>query len=98
MICVSEVIRRNLRLLVAVQALYILAIQISFVSVPIITYLLSNSAVLAGIAVAIIWIGRAAMVYKSGRLMDRYGRRPVFLLGALLMLLGFLVISYSTLA
>lgn len=92
-----NIIKRNLRLLTATQALHTIAMQITYVSAPIVTYALSDSAFLAGVAAAIAWVGRALMVYQSGRLMDRLGRRPVLLLGTLLMCLGLAVMSCAAL-
>ncbi|MEM0454853.1 MAG: MFS transporter, partial [Nitrososphaerota archaeon] len=58
---------------------------------------LTGSPILAGLVSAITWGGRLAIVYQSGILMDRFGRRNVLLAGIAPMTLGSIMMIYSVL-
>lgn len=64
---------------------------------PLVILLLTGSAALAGGASSIVWGGRIIVVYLSGRLMDRLGRRPVLLVGQFLSLFGALTLAGASL-
>lgn len=75
------VIKRNTIRLVASQAIYSCVNQAAFVLATLVVYTMTQSAALGGLATGAIWGGRVLIVYQTGKLMDRMGRRAVLLIG-----------------
>jgi MFS family permease len=88
-------IRRNIRALIVHQAITSLSIQTVVALGPLATFALTSSPVLPGLVSAITWGGRLAIVYQSGILMDRFGRRNVLIAGVIPMTLGYLLMIYA---
>lgn len=89
------VIRRNALYLSAGQALHTMILQVNVVLAAIVLFLLSGSAALAGLGGGIMWGGRILIVYQSGRLMDRWGRRRILQLGVALCAVAVVVLGLS---
>ncbi len=79
---VPSVVKRNTLYLAASQALFMCVGQAAFILAALVVLALTGSATLAGLATAVIWGGRVLIVYQTGTLMDRIGRKAVLLLGA----------------
>ncbi len=77
----SARIRRNAVLIAGGQALTSVIVQINSVIAALVIYGLTKDAILAGGVSAIIYAGGIPASYLSGWLMDRFGRRPVLVLG-----------------
>ncbi|MDJ0275182.1 MAG: MFS transporter [Nitrososphaerota archaeon] len=92
-----EEVRRNTRVLIALQVITSLSIQTVVALGPLVMFSLTGSPILAGLVSAITWGGRLAIVYQSGILMDRFGRRNVLLAGIAPMTLGSIMMIYSVL-
>jgi MFS family permease len=88
-------IRRNTRALIVHQAITSLSIQTVVALGPLAMFALTSSPVLSGLVSAITWGGRLAIVYQSGILMDRFGRRNVLIAGVIPMTLGYLLMIYA---
>lgn len=93
----ADEVRRNTRALLAFQAITSLSIQIVVALGPLVMFSLTGSPVLAGLVSAITWGGRLAIVYQSGILMDRFGRRNVLIAGVAPMTLGSILMVYAVL-
>jgi MFS family permease len=65
------------------QAIYSCVNQAAFVLATLVVFTLTQSPALAGLATGVIWGGRVLIVYQTGKLMDRMGRKRVLLLGFL---------------
>jgi MFS family permease len=88
-------IRRNTRALIVHQAITSLSIQTVVALGPLAMFALTSSPVLSGLVSAITWGGRLAIVYQSGILMDRFGRRNVLIAGVIPMTVGYLLMIYA---
>ena len=78
---IPPIIKRNTIRLVASQAIYSCVNQAAFVLATLVVFTLTQSAALGGLATGAIWGGRVLVVYQTGKLMDRMGRRAVLLIG-----------------
>ena len=76
-----SVVKRNTVYLAASQAVAMCVGQATFILAALVVLALTGSATLAGLATALIWGGRVLIVYQTGALMDRIGRKTVLLLG-----------------
>lgn len=93
----TQIIRRNLRLLSLSQALFTCVLQLIPVLGALIVFRMTHSPALAGAAASVSWGGRIVLVYQSGKMMDRFGRIPVLMLGTILSIAGSLAIGVTTL-
>ena len=71
--------------------------QAAFILAALVTLAMTGSATLAGLATSVIFGGRVLIVYQTGKLMDRIGRRAVLLIGiglatAALLMMGLAVL------
>jgi len=78
---IPPIIKRNTIRLVVSQAIYSCVNQAAFVLATLVVYTMTQSAALGGLATGAIWGGRVLIVYQTGKLMDRMGRRAVLLIG-----------------
>src|SRR3989304_4698953 len=78
---IPPIIKRNTIRLVVSQAIYSCVNQAAFVLATLVVFTLTQSAALGGLATGAIWGGRVLVVYQTGKLMDRMGRRSVLLIG-----------------
>lgn len=76
-----KVIKKNAIYISAAHIFFTIVVQVVFILSPLIILKITGSAALAGLAASIIWGGRILIVYHSGKLMDRLGRRVVLLFG-----------------
>ncbi len=98
---IPPLIRRNTLYLSAAQALHSIILQLNVVLAALVLLQLSGSPALAGLGGGVVWGGRILIVYESGRMMDRFGRRIILILGVALsagaiVLLGFSALYLST--
>jgi MFS family permease len=84
---------RNTLLLAASQAVLTTVGQAVFILAALVSFMLSGSAGVAGLASGLVWGGRVLVVYQSGRLMDMMGRRKVLTFGILVTAVGTLVLA-----
>jgi MFS family permease len=86
---------RNTILLAASQAAFLTVGQAVFILAALVTFALSGSAAMAGLASGLVWGGRVLIVYHSGKLMDKVGRRLVLMLGAVVSGVGALILAVA---
>ena len=94
---IPPLIRRNTLYLSTAQALHSIIIQVNTVLAALVILQLSGSPALAGLGAGVVWGGRLLIVYQSGRLMDRFGRRIILILGVALSAGGIVVLGFSAL-
>lgn len=87
--------RRNVLILALSQALMLSAIVLSLALAAILGSMLAPDKSLATLPLAAMVIGTALASLPAARLMHRHGRRPGFLLGALLGLSGSLICAFA---
>jgi len=75
------VVKRNTIHLLSSEAIYACVSQAAFILAALVIFTLTDSATLAGLATAEVWGGRVLIVYRTGGLMDRIGRKSVLLIG-----------------
>jgi MFS family permease len=88
-------ISRNTRALIVHQTITSLSIQTVVALGPLAMFALTSSPVFSELVSAITWVGRLAIVYQSGILMDRLSRRNVLIAGVIPMTLGYLLMIYA---
>lgn len=94
---IDRIVRFNSIVLMSHQAIVSTTIQTVISIGPLIMLTLSGSYVLGGLVSAITWGGRLVIVYTSGRLMDRLGRKKVLLYGTIPLILGLIVVVVAAL-
>jgi MFS family permease len=90
---ISQIIRRNTRLLSIGQALAMISMQINSIIAPLAVLKLSGDFVLSGFVFSISWAGRVCVSYISGWLMDKTGRRPVLVLGGIITVISLIMVG-----
>lgn len=87
--------RRIAATIFTAQSLFSAAFIASFTLMPIVAARLFGADSVAGVPSTIILLGRAAMAYPTGWIMDKYGRRPGLVLGYFLATVGMVLAAFS---
>lgn len=82
-------------LLAASQAVFITVGQAVFILSALVTFAFTGSAGMAGFASGLVWGGRVLIVYQSGKLMDKMGRRRVLMIGTIVTASGTLLMGFA---
>ncbi|MBM3607334.1 MAG: MFS transporter [Alphaproteobacteria bacterium] len=86
-------IRRNIVLFALSQSFTGAGMQMAYGIGPLMIVVVSGSASLAGMSVALIAISRFLIAYPLGKITDTYGRKPGIMMGLVLALMGVLIIA-----
>jgi MFS family permease len=85
---IPPLIKRNTTLFALSQSFTGAGMQLAYGLGPLMVLALAGNADLAGLSVALLGISRFLVAYPTGRVMDRYGRKPGILMGLALALAG----------
>mgnify|MGYP002630902908 CR=1 FL=1 len=91
------IVKRNIGLFAMSQTFTGAGMQFAYGFGPLMVQVLTGSASLAGLSVALIAISRFMVAYPVGKITDTYGRKPGILLGLTLALIGALIVGSSML-
>lgn len=92
---VPALIRRNIWLLALSQSFTGAGMSFAYGLGPLMVLALTNSAALSGLTVGLLGLSRFIAAYPTGRIMDRYGRKPGIQFGLALALVGGLTVGAS---
>ena len=92
---VPALIKRNTWLLALSQSFTGAGMSFAYGLGPLMVLALTNSAALSGLTVGLLGLSRFLSAYPTGKIMDRYGRKPGIQFGLVLALIGGLVIAAS---
>lgn len=92
---IPSLVKRNTLFLSGSQAIFMCIGQAAFILAALAVLQMTGSPTLAGLATSVIWGARVVIVYETGILMDRLGRRVVLLLGVVASSLSALVMGWA---
>jgi MFS family permease len=87
-LAMPPLIRRNIALFTLSQSFNGAGMQLAYGMGPLMVLMLTDSAALAGLSVAVIGLSRFLVAYPVGKVMDAYGRKPAIFMGLGLALVG----------
>jgi len=92
---IPSVVKHNTLHLAASQAVFRCVAQTTSVVAPLVVYALTGSVMLSGLVTSVIYGGRVLIVYQTGKLMDRFGRNVVLVLGIVMGSLAVLLMGWA---
>lgn len=90
--------RRSARLLALSWAVSWVAVPISGAFGSVIVQVLTDDLTLTGLPFFLLYLGSLLSAYPSGRLMDRFGRKPVLIAGHLIAAVGYTIGTFAIIA
>ncbi|HTH99062.1 MAG TPA: MFS transporter [Stellaceae bacterium] len=93
---IPGLIKRNIALFALSQSFTGAGMQFAYGLGGLTVIYLTNSAALAGLAVALLGLSRFLVAYPIGRVTDKLGRKPGILLGLVLALMGSIIVGLAS--